>query len=93
MRAISNDRGIVVVTGPTGSGKTNTLNCILAILEEDDDLVIIELGAPIEIESAFSSSNDDAGNAVRGAKRDYSPKVFYGRDEKRPGRYLLHRNP
>lgn len=48
---ISNDRGIVVVTGPTGSGKTNTLNCIFAILEEDDDLVILEIGSPIEIES------------------------------------------
>lgn len=53
--AVSKDRGIVVVTGPTGSGKTNTLNCIFAILEkseeDDDDKVILELGNPIEIES------------------------------------------
>ncbi|HLM62546.1 MAG TPA: ATPase, T2SS/T4P/T4SS family, partial [Pyrinomonadaceae bacterium] len=53
MAALSNDRGIIVVTGPTGSGKTNTLNCILAILEEDDTLAITELGSPIEIESPF----------------------------------------
>jgi type IV pilus assembly protein PilB len=41
----------VVVTGPTGSGKTNTLNTIFAQMEEDDTRVILELGSPIEIES------------------------------------------
>ena len=49
--ALSHDRGIVVVTGPTGSGKTNTLNTIFAQLEEDDSRVILEFGSPIEIES------------------------------------------
>lgn len=52
---VENDRGIVIVTGPTGSGKTNTLNCVFSILEkwdqDDDDMVILELGNPIEIES------------------------------------------
>ncbi len=49
--AISNDRGIVLITGPTGSGKTNTLNCIFQILQILDNMKIIETGTPIEIES------------------------------------------
>lgn len=49
--AISNDRGIVLITGPTGSGKTNTLNCVFQILQALDDMNIIEVGTPIEIES------------------------------------------
>ncbi len=50
-QAAAKERGIVVVTGPTGSGKTNTLNAIFAKLEELDDKIILELGSPIEIES------------------------------------------
>lgn len=51
--SIQQDRGIVVVTGPTGSGKTNTLNCLFAELEKDDDKIIYEIGSPIEIESPY----------------------------------------
>lgn len=45
------DRGVLLTTGETGSGKTNTLNCCSYILEENDELAIGEIGAPIEIES------------------------------------------
>lgn len=49
--AYSQKRGILVVTGATGSGKTNTLEAIYAALEEPDTHKIIEIGEPIEIRS------------------------------------------
>lgn len=49
--AYSQKRGIIVVTGATGSGKTNTLEAIFARLEEPDTFKIIEIGEPIEIRS------------------------------------------
>jgi type IV pilus assembly protein PilB len=50
--AYSQKRGILIVTGATGSGKTNTLEAIYAALEETDSHKIIEIGEPIEIRSA-----------------------------------------
>src|SRR6478672_8953853 len=50
--AYSQKRGILIVTGATGSGKTNTLESIFAALEEPDTHKIIEIGEPIEIRSA-----------------------------------------
>jgi len=49
--AYSQKRGILIVTGATGSGKTNTLESIYAALEEKDGFKIIEVGEPIEIRS------------------------------------------
>ena len=49
--AYSQKRGILVVTGATGSGKTNTLESIYAALEDTDNFKIIEIGEPIEIRS------------------------------------------
>jgi type II secretory ATPase GspE/PulE/Tfp pilus assembly ATPase PilB-like protein len=49
--AYTQKRGILVVTGATGSGKTNTLESIYAALEEADTYKIIEIGEPIEIRS------------------------------------------
>src|SRR5690606_19018865 len=49
--AYSHNRGILIVTGATGSGKTNTLESIFAQLEESDSKKIIEIGEPIEIRS------------------------------------------
>lgn len=51
--AYSQKRGILVVTGATGSGKTNTLESIYAQLEAPDTHKIIEIGEPIEIRSPF----------------------------------------
>ncbi len=51
--AYSQKRGILVVTGATGSGKTNTLEAIYAQLEEPDTHKIIEIGEPIEIRSPY----------------------------------------
>src|SRR5687768_12416905 len=50
--AYSQKRGILIITGATGSGKTNTLEAIYAALEESDQFKIIEIGEPIEIRSA-----------------------------------------
>jgi type II secretory ATPase GspE/PulE/Tfp pilus assembly ATPase PilB-like protein len=49
--AYSQKRGILIITGATGSGKTNTLESIYAALEEPDIYKIIEIGEPIEIRS------------------------------------------
>jgi len=49
--AYSQQRGIIIVTGATGQGKTNTLEAIYAALEEPDTSKIIEIGEPIEIRS------------------------------------------
>jgi type IV pilus assembly protein PilB len=49
--AYSQKRGILIVTGATGSGKTNTLEAIFAALEAPDTKKIIEIGEPIEIRS------------------------------------------
>ncbi|MEP6788040.1 MAG: ATPase, T2SS/T4P/T4SS family [Acidobacteriota bacterium] len=49
--AYSQKRGILIITGATGSGKTNTLESIYAALEETDSHKIIEIGEPIEIRS------------------------------------------
>jgi len=51
--AYSQKRGILIVTGATGSGKTNTLEAIFAALEEPDTRKIIEIGEPIEIRSPY----------------------------------------
>jgi type II secretory ATPase GspE/PulE/Tfp pilus assembly ATPase PilB-like protein len=51
--AYSQKRGILIVTGATGSGKTNTLEAIFAALEEPDTHKIIEIGEPIEIRSPY----------------------------------------
>ena len=51
--AYSQKRGILIVTGATGSGKTNTLEAIYAALEEPDSRKIIEIGEPIEIRSPY----------------------------------------
>jgi type IV pilus assembly protein PilB len=51
--AYTQKRGILIVTGATGSGKTNTLESIYAALEETDSFKIIEIGEPIEIRSPY----------------------------------------
>jgi type II secretory ATPase GspE/PulE/Tfp pilus assembly ATPase PilB-like protein len=51
--AYTQKRGILIVTGATGSGKTNTLEAIYAALEETDSFKIIEIGEPIEIRSPY----------------------------------------
>ncbi len=51
--AYTQKRGILIVTGATGSGKTDTLEAIYAALEETDSYKIIEIGEPVEIRSPY----------------------------------------
>lgn len=46
--ALQNPTGIILVTGPTGSGKSNTLEAALAILERGDERKLIQIGNPVE---------------------------------------------
>lgn len=46
------NEGMTLVTGPTGSGKSNTLLGIYTEWERDDDLKIIEMADPIEYRSS-----------------------------------------
>ncbi|MFO7870933.1 MAG: type IV pilus twitching motility protein PilT [Kiritimatiellia bacterium] len=41
-------RGLVLVTGPTGSGKTTTLACMLNVINQERDCHIITIEDPIE---------------------------------------------
>ncbi len=41
-------RGLILVTGPTGSGKTTTLACMLNLINEERDCHIITIEDPIE---------------------------------------------
>lgn len=49
--AYNQPQGIIIVTGPTGSGKTNTLNGICEVLHSTPEMKICEIGDPIEIYS------------------------------------------
>jgi type II secretory ATPase GspE/PulE/Tfp pilus assembly ATPase PilB-like protein len=53
--AMATTQGIFLVTGPTGSGKTNSLAAYLAEIEKLDNRKIIEMADPIEIFSDFRS--------------------------------------
>ena len=47
--ALANPSGLVVITGPTGSGKTTTLACALTLLN-DDSRKILTVEDPVEYE-------------------------------------------
>lgn len=46
MTVISRNRGLVVVTGPTGSGKSKTVNCLLSLVSRERNVLTVE--DPIE---------------------------------------------
>lgn len=52
MKACWKKAGVVVVTGATGSGKTQTLEAVMADLERDNKKKIIEVGDPCEYSAA-----------------------------------------
>jgi type II secretory ATPase GspE/PulE/Tfp pilus assembly ATPase PilB-like protein len=52
---LSNTQGVILVTGPTGSGKTNTLAAYRTIVEQPDNRKIISMEDPIEIYSDYTS--------------------------------------
>jgi type II secretory ATPase GspE/PulE/Tfp pilus assembly ATPase PilB-like protein len=50
-KGLAMSEGLVLVTGPTGSGKSNTLQSIYSYYEESDSLKIVEFADPIEFMS------------------------------------------
>lgn len=48
MRLVNIPRGLVLVTGPTGSGKSTTLACMLNLINREKNLHILTLEDPIE---------------------------------------------
>ena len=46
-----NRSGLILITGPTGSGKTSTLHAILETIAKENNLKVITLEDPIEIQS------------------------------------------
>lgn len=53
--ALSNTQGIILVTGPTGSGKTNSLASYRTRIEETDNRKVVSMEDPIEIYSDYTS--------------------------------------
>ena len=55
-RAIQPERGTILISGGTGTGKTTTLNALAAFLPADDRVVLIEDTAEIDIARAESGA-------------------------------------
>lgn len=55
LSALSMTQGVFLITGPTGSGKTNSLAAYLAEIEKLDNRKIIEMADPIEVYSDYRS--------------------------------------
>ncbi|MEJ7617696.1 MAG: ATPase, T2SS/T4P/T4SS family [Pyrinomonadaceae bacterium] len=51
-KALKHKNGIILVTGETGSGKSNTLEAIIRKLEVGDGRKVIQVGDPIEFPNA-----------------------------------------
>lgn len=51
LQAIEKPEGMVLITGPTGSGKSNTLISLLEFIGADRTRSVLEMGNPIEFES------------------------------------------
>lgn len=81
-------RGLVLVTGPTGSGKTTTLASIVDLINEQRECNIITIEDPIEVlhadKKAIISQREvrsdtlDFTNALRGAMRQDPDVIMVG---------------
>ncbi len=81
-------RGLVLVTGPTGSGKTTTLASMVDLINEQREVNIITIEDPIEVlhtdKKAIISQREvrsdtlDFTNALRGAMRQDPDVILVG---------------
>lgn len=89
-RAINNPSGLILVTGPTGSGKTTTLSSALARVAQDPTCKVLTVEDPVEyqlpnvtqVETIYSKGVDFAA-AARGFMRMDPDVILIGeiRDE------------
>jgi type IV pilus assembly protein PilB len=86
--ALREPHGLILITGPTGSGKSNTREAVLDIIKKERDPAIFEIGNPIEFPAdgrcqISITENTTWERAVRAALRSdpdvISPSEF--RDE------------
>ncbi|WP_084073972.1 type IV pilus twitching motility protein PilT [Demequina sp. NBRC 110052] len=81
-------RGLVLVTGPTGSGKTTTLASMVDLINENKEVNIITIEDPIEVlhqdkkaiisQREVRSDTMDFTNALRGAMRQDPDVILVG---------------
>ena len=87
-RLASEQRGLVLVTGPTGSGKTTTLAAVIDHINRSREVHIVTIEDPIEVihQDVMSSINqreigmdtDDFATAMRAAMRQDPDVILVG---------------
>ena len=87
-RLAGEQRGLVLVTGPTGSGKTTTLAAMIDHINKNRECHIVTIEDPIEVlhRDQLASINqrevgfdtDSFANAMRGAMRQDPDVIFVG---------------
>ena len=87
-RLANEHRGLVLVTGPTGSGKTTTLAAMIDYINESRECHIITIEDPIEVlhrdkmasinQREIGFDTDNFANAMRAAMRQDPDVIFVG---------------
>ncbi len=82
------DRGLILVTGPTGSGKSTTLSAVIDRINEEQELHIITIEDPIEFvhpskrsivsQREIHKHATDFGGAVKAAVREDPDVILVG---------------
>ncbi len=82
------DRGLILVTGPTGSGKSTTMAAMANLINEERDLHIVTLEDPIEYfhkhkksiitQREIGRDSNSFPNALRAALRQDSDVIMIG---------------
>ncbi len=81
-------RGLVLVTGPTGSGKTTTLSSMVDLINRNREVHVVTIEDPIEVlhedklaminQREISVDTDDFGRAMRAAMRQDPDVILVG---------------
>lgn len=83
-----NDRGLILVTGPTGSGKSTTMAAMVNMINEEEELHIVTLEDPIEYfhkhkksiitQREIGRDSNSFPNALRAALRQDPDVIMIG---------------
>jgi len=81
-------RGLVLVTGPTGSGKTTTLSAMVDLINRSREVHVVTIEDPIEVlhedklaminQREISVDTEDFGRAMRAAMRQDPDVILVG---------------